>query len=119
MMAICLSGKVQVMTMDTSQVLERPAVRWVMNVAQTVAIAFICWLGQGVASSVTSFSDKLDGVVKSIAEIAAKQVMQQRDAEVLEQRVSKLEGKNETLEQKVARIVFVLEQQEKERPHGR
>lgn len=107
------------MTTETSQVLERPAVKWVMSVAQALCIAFIIWGCQSVASSVTSFSNKLDGVVKSIADFASMLEMQRRDTKALDQRVTRLESKTEALEQKVSRMTFQVEQLEKESGHGR
>ncbi len=93
--------------------------KWVMGVAQALCIAFIMWVGQSITTSVTNFSAKLDGVVKSIADIAAAQVQQQRDTVVLEQRVSKVESKADALEQRVTRIIFQVEQLEKDGGHGR
>lgn len=90
-----------------------------MGVAQALCVAFIMWIGQSITTSVTSFSTKLDGVVKSIADIAAAQVVQQRDTAALELRVNKVEEKTETLEQKMARFGFQLEQLEKGERHGR
>lgn len=90
-----------------------------MDVAQLLFITFICWLGSNIGSSVTAFSNKLDQVVNSIAEIAAKQAMADRDMAALTQRVGKLEGKTETLEQSLLRLGFKVEQLERESPHGR
>lgn len=102
-----------------TQAWENPAVKWVMNAAQVLFISFICWLGSNIGSSVTAFSDKLDKVATSIAEIAAKQAVQERDAAALALRVGKVEGKTESLEQRVSRIGFQVEQLEKERTRGR
>ncbi|MBV4524317.1 hypothetical protein KVG88_30045 [Pseudomonas sp. SWRI74] len=102
-----------------SQVWENPVVKWVMNASQVLFITFICWLGSNIGSSVTAFSNKLDKVALSIAEIAAKQALADRDVAALTQRVGKLESKNETLEQLVARLGFKVEQLERESPHGR
>lgn len=103
----------------TSQVWENPVVKWVMGCSQVLFTAFIIWLGSNIITSVTSFSNKLDGVVKSIADIAAKQALQDRDVVALTQRVGRLEGKNETLEQLVARLGFKVEQLERESGNGR
>lgn len=107
------------MATETSKALERPGAKWVMGVAQALCIAFIMWASQSITTSVTNFSAKLDGVVKSIADIAAVQVQQQRDTAALEQRVSKIEGKTESLEQRVTRMSFQVEQLEKVGGHGR
>lgn len=98
---------------------QHPVMKWVMNTAQVLFISFICWLGSNIAASVTAFSSKLDGVVSSIAAIAAEQAMQKRDAADVAQRVIKLEGKSESLEQRVIRIGFQVEQLERERTNGR
>jgi len=102
-----------------SQVWENPAVKWVMSLAQMLLFTFLCWLGGNIVTSVKSFSDKLDGVVKSIADIATKQVMQERDQAALVQRVQKGEAKTEALEQQVLRLGLKVEQLERESPHGR
>lgn len=102
-----------------AQAWEHPVVKWVMGVAQVAFISFICWVGNNIGSSVTAFSGKLDRVASSIAEIAAKQVMQERDAAALQQRVGKVEGKAEVLEKTVDRMTFRIEQLEKESSHGR
>jgi hypothetical protein len=94
-------------------------VKWVMSAAQVLLISSLCWLGSNIGSSVTAFSTKLDAVAKSIADIAAKQVMYERDQAALTQRVAKVEGKAETLEQQVLRIGFQVEQLERERTNGR
>lgn len=103
----------------TSQVFEKPAVKWVMNLAQMLCFTVLCWLGSNIGSSVTAFSTKLDGVAKSIGEIAAKQTLTDRDVASLTQRVGKLEDKTETLEQLTARLGFKVEQLERERGNGR
>lgn len=103
----------------TAPVGQHPVMKWVMNTAQVLFISFICWLGSNIASSVTAFSSKLDGVVTSIAAIAAEQAMQKRDAADMAQRMGKLEGKSESLEARVTRMGFQVEQLEKERTHGR
>jgi|SRR5690349_6181748 ubiquinone biosynthesis protein UbiJ len=102
-----------------SQVWENPVVKWVLSASQVLFITFICWLGSNIGSSVTAFSNKLDKVAQSIADIAARQVMQERDTLALTQRAGKLEGKVETLEQQVVRLGFKVEQLERESPHGR
>jgi len=107
----------------TSQVSQSPVMKAVMNAVQVLAITFICWLGSNISSSVkgsvTDFSNKLDGVVKSIGEIAARQTLTDRDVAALMQRVGKLEDKNEVLEQSTARLGFKVEQLERERGNGR
>lgn len=103
----------------SSQIWENPVVKWVMSASQVLFITFICWLGSNIGSSVTAFSDKLDKVVTSIADIAAKQALADRDVAALTQRMAKLEGKSETLEQLVARLGFKVEQLERERGNGR
>ncbi|WP_426237440.1 hypothetical protein [Pseudomonas sp. TWP3-2] len=107
----------------TSQVSQSPVMKAVMNGLQVLFITFICWLGNNISSSVkgsvTDFSNKLDGVVKSIGEIAAKQTMTDRDVAALTLRVGKLEDKNETLVQQAARLGFKVEQLEREQGNGR
>lgn len=117
-MAMWLWERDQDMATPT-QVLERPVVKWVMSTAQVLFISFICWLGSNIGSSVTAFSSKLDGVAKSIADIAAKQVLQERDVSALTQRVGKIEGSVESLERQVTRLGFQVEQLERERGNGR
>ncbi|QLG96720.1 hypothetical protein HZF02_32910 (plasmid) [Pseudomonas yamanorum] len=102
-----------------STIWENPAVKWVANVAQVLFITFICWLGSNIGSSVTAFSTKLDDVLSSIAKIAAAQAMQERDMRAFDQRLIRGEGKIESLEQRVTRMSFQVEQMEKEKTHGR
>lgn len=101
------------------QAQQHPAVKWVLGASQTLGVAFICWLGSNIGSSVTAFSNKLDGVVTSIAAIAQKQILQEREVAETSQRVTRLEDKVEKLESRTSRMGFVLEQLEKERGHGR
>lgn len=101
------------------QAQQHPAVKWVLGASQTLGVAFICWLVSNIGSSVTAFSTKLDGVATSIAAIAQKQVLQEREAAQTAQRVSRVEGKLETLEQRTTRLTFVVEQLEKENGRGR
>lgn len=103
----------------TSQVWERPAVKWVMNLVQMLFFTVLCWLGSNIGSSVTAFSNKLDKVATAIAEMAAKQTMTDRDVAALTLRVGKLEDKNETLVQQAARLGFKVEQLEREQGNGR
>lgn len=103
----------------TSQVLEKPAVKWVMNLAQMLCFTVLCWLGSNIGSSVTAFSTKLDGVAKSIGEIAAKQTMTDRDVAALTLRAGKQEDKIEGLVQQVVRLGFKVEQLEREHSNGR
>lgn len=96
---------------------QHPAVKWVMGASQTLAVAFLCWLGSGIGTSVGDFSKKLDGVVASIAAIAQEQVLAKREAVETNQRVSKLEGITESLLQRVSRMEW--EREQKDRTGGR
>lgn len=98
---------------------DHPIMKRVMNGAQMLTVALLCWVGSGVGTAVKGFSDKLDGIVSSIATIAQEQMLQKRENMDLAQRVTKLEARDESQEQRLIRLGVQVEQLLRNPPNGR
>lgn len=97
---------------------DNPLMKSAVGALQVLFTTFLCWIGGNIATSIKDFSNKLDGVVASIATVTLEQQMQKRDVQEYAKQLAQVQTTLTTLEKRVDRMGYVVDQIEQGRPKG-